>query len=55
MSDVGILWFIMRLQLVGTNVSVRALEFTNGFLEQQGIFISNLTLKICVLIFFFFF
>lgn len=40
MFDVRILWFIMNLQLVGTNVSVCALEFSNGSLDQQEIFFS---------------
>ena len=40
MSDVGILWFIMSLQLVGTNVSVCDLGFCNGLLDQQGMFLS---------------
>lgn len=37
MFDVGILWFIMSLQLVGTNVSVCALEFSNGSMDQWGV------------------
>lgn len=38
-SKPGILWFIMNLQLVGTGVSVCALEFSNGSVDQQGIFL----------------
>lgn len=38
-SKPGILWFIMNLQLVGTDVSVCALEFGNGSVDQQGMFL----------------